>query len=638
MMDALWVGGHTPFTAQLCDRMLKDGRRVYTLCDAASLRLSKLRIYMSSTGGRNGLQRDIFSECITLPLAINDTRTPSALYPPEPFELWLTDASIELLLHQMPYRQWMEHLCVSHTISSIHILLCMYNPLVLNYAEFLEHLCDVAPVHISHTPVPTHDTLQIYDDILSIFVNRLMRFKTWVENRIPHYFDDQPLNISVGKDACLHRIPLGDVAACVYSNSLVTLDEHTETYICNKKTQHFSEMLALLNRQIPSMALCAVTDTKSMNLIDCLFEEILTEAFPYRNTPAVLHRVLKQSAHKKIHIDKGGDIFDCTCVARKRKTAWTPVAHSLCWNGKETMHYYSIGQGECIIIVNAFGAKKEAWEKFTQVLSQCYRVIFWESRGIFEDYAEGLPISNFYLLSQTEIIEKILLQEKINECHIIAWCSGVKSAVKFAIRKPEKVKSLTFLSGDFAPYEGYQGNRIKFMQNMEFITQLIENNPRMLSYYLRSIYAGQFNKAGTDKESRLDDSIFEIIPDVYRKMLLSQYNHIDQAIRFFKLCMEYYEHSIEKELRELNQSVLLLSAQNDVVAPLEQSSWASKKIHNARHITLKATTHLMILEQYEDIVLLMEQHKRNEFLKMYPPYRWNEYKAGNQAPDDKPIR
>jgi len=105
-------------------------------------------------------------------------------------------------------------------------------------------------------------------------------------------------------------------------------------------------------------------------------------------------------------------------------------------------NYEAIGNGEPIVLICGFGGSLNFWKKAADFLSQHYMVISVDNRG------SGLTECNlhFSIDDMADDISGLLDHLSIGSAHIVGWSLGSNVAQMFAIRHPEKVRTLILMS------------------------------------------------------------------------------------------------------------------------------------------------------------------------------------------------
>jgi pimeloyl-ACP methyl ester carboxylesterase len=196
----------------------------------------------------------------------------------------------------------------------------------------------------------------------------------------------------------------------------------------------------------------------------------------------------------------------------------------------------------------------------------------------------------------------------------MSWCSGAKAAIFYNLKHPDKILSQIFIAGEFAPFTGSEPYHSKFRENIQLIADLIQNDERMLDFYMKIIHKGMFNHPVKDFSSTDEMYIYEIMPEEHRNILLSPFTSKETMVNFLMMCMEYYQYDVTEELKNIKVPTLFVSAECDQVAPYMQSKWAHSHVKDSVFVCFPSGTHLLILERTLDVYEIIMQHmKFNNF-------------------------
>lgn len=273
--------------------------------------------------------------------------------------------------------------------------------------------------------------------------------------------------------------------------------------------------------------------------------------------------------------------------------------------GDNAIEYFVVGEGSPIFIINAYGVDVDAWSRLTQRLSAQHKLIYYTANVFsqgqkFDDNFAGVE-------EQVKNIESIVAAENLSSFDMISWCSGAKSAVYYYIKNPKRVKSQIYIAGEFAPYEGSAPYHSKFRENIQLIAEIINKNPKMTDFYMKIISGGLFNHPLQTYTKENIAFIFDVVPAVYRDVLLAPFQTKDTMVRFLKMCIEYYQHDVTALLPKIQCPTLFIGAQYDRVAPYMQSQWAHEQVLQSKYYCVPAATHLMILERTDLVSQLIKQ-------------------------------
>jgi len=99
------------------------------------------------------------------------------------------------------------------------------------------------------------------------------------------------------------------------------------------------------------------------------------------------------------------------------------------------LNYYDGGQGgKTLVVLNAYGQSFGYWERFLRAVSNRFHIILWLPRASDAETI-GLKVAAPQAV-HAEDLERVLSQEGVECCTLLAWCSGPKLALEYYSRHP----------------------------------------------------------------------------------------------------------------------------------------------------------------------------------------------------------
>lgn len=360
--------------------------------------------------------------------------------------------------------------------------------------------------------------------------------------------------------------------------------------------------------QSSEFPIAGVDKEEELSKVDLLFEDLLVYYFPF----------ISEKLYDKIYFkDTFCQINYSFTQSSKQPNFFHGLAKKSVYTEKGEITYYSAGQGEIVLIINAYGVKLDVWFRLIYSLSAHYKVIVSEIRGMLDC---EVPLfsgnKSMGLFDQVDDLKAILRNEAVSSLHLISWCSGAKQAIILGGLTEFSVLSQTIIAGEFAPYTGSKPHHSKFRESVQEIYSLIKDDERIFDFYMKIIKKNIFTTQlpykqflGEKHDIDIDTFLFMVIPDKSRPLILNPFDSKEKMRNFLAMCVEYYQHSIEDELQKMKAPLLLISAENDQTANPAQSEWAAvqKKI-GVQHFCIPHATHLLIMDRCEDILNQLMPH------------------------------
>lgn len=119
---------------------------------------------------------------------------------------------------------------------------------------------------------------------------------------------------------------------------------------------------------------------------------------------------------------------------------------------------YAAGQPgwPAIVIASACGMPVQLCEHWLQFLSASYRVLTWETRGLFAGPGSAVEFDRIGhdLASQAADLLAVMDAHGVPSAHLMGLCGGATIALQAAASQPGRVSSLSLWHGDFSGSPG----------------------------------------------------------------------------------------------------------------------------------------------------------------------------------------
>ena len=106
------------------------------------------------------------------------------------------------------------------------------------------------------------------------------------------------------------------------------------------------------------------------------------------------------------------------------------------------VHYSVTGRGDAVLLIQGVGAVGGAWRPQVEALSDRYRVITFDNRGIG---ASEITDGTLSIESMADDAVAILDAEGIARCHVVGHSMGGLIAAQIALTSPRRVQTLALL-------------------------------------------------------------------------------------------------------------------------------------------------------------------------------------------------
>lgn len=149
------------------------------------------------------------------------------------------------------------------------------------------------------------------------------------------------------------------------------------------------------------------------------------------------------------------------------------------------LYYETCGSGPVVALLHGFSFDRRMWDPQFELLSREFRVVRYDLRGYGKSSIPGRPYSH------AEDLLVLMKSLGIEKAHVVGLSLGGAVAVEFAIRNPERTRSIVASSAalpGFPRREGSSGAllaRIAAQQGIEAAKEFWLSDQSLLAYSLR---------------------------------------------------------------------------------------------------------------------------------------------------------
>jgi pimeloyl-ACP methyl ester carboxylesterase len=243
-------------------------------------------------------------------------------------------------------------------------------------------------------------------------------------------------------------------------------------------------------------------------------------------------------------------------------------------------YYESHGTGNPVVLIAGFASG--AWQWFKQIddLSQNFRVITFDARGISRSKFEAGET-----VSITEIADdicEILDELKIEKASILGTSFGGFVAQDFALRYPERLNKLILACTSFG------GKNHVLPHNVEVLTAFASTENLNSAERIRRFMIPAFTK-------NFIENNFEIVEQTCRLRLQ---NIVPESV-YLQQLQSATTFDVEAQVSQIKAETLIITGDSDQVVPIENSMNLLTLIPNASFKFIENSGHLFFIEQAE---------------------------------------
>jgi pimeloyl-ACP methyl ester carboxylesterase len=261
-----------------------------------------------------------------------------------------------------------------------------------------------------------------------------------------------------------------------------------------------------------------------------------------------------------------------------------PVAH----NGQTKLNYEVHGAGaETVVLVPGLGVAGAAWGPVTALLEGSHRVVVPDPRGSGASDTPDEPYTPDVVAAD---LRAVIDDAGADRIHLVGLSMGGMIAQDFALRHPDRVKSLVLLS-TFAKGDAWFTRLFHFRRDLIRAVGLQEH----FRLFVMMIFSPHAFRAVPETVARIDGLVRERPPD-------------ERAyLRQIDFCLE---HDTSSELPGLRLPTLVISGAHDLLTPPELGRELAAAIPGARYEEFPLASHGLWLEHPQELAALLDEHVR----------------------------
>lgn len=249
------------------------------------------------------------------------------------------------------------------------------------------------------------------------------------------------------------------------------------------------------------------------------------------------------------------------------------------------MYYETQGSGEPLLMIMGLGASSAVWDpEFVENLSRHYQTIIFDNRGTGQT---DKPDEEYSMAMFAADAAGLLDQLGIDSAHILGVSMGGMIAQEFALRYPQKVRTL-ILSCTTC------GGEKSVMATQEVLQTLTSREGLTLEETARNawpiVFTEEFIKSNPAKlERNLERTLKHPTP-------LFAFNRQIQAVM---------KHDTYNRLPQIQTPTMVMTGTEDVLVPPENSTIIADRIPGAKLVSFDETAHGFITEASDDVASAM---------------------------------
>lgn len=263
--------------------------------------------------------------------------------------------------------------------------------------------------------------------------------------------------------------------------------------------------------------------------------------------------------------------------------------------------YHVLGEGPPVVLANGLGGTYLAWRHQLEYLSDRYRFITWDYRGLYRSARPSDP-DRFTIDDHVDDLQAILDAEKIDRAAFVGWSMGVQVNFELYRRRPELFAALVVLNGTFGrPWESALD-----LPAMKHVIPRVLGVARQLHGLASPVMrrAAQWpevvtwlKRVGMVGET-LDEEVFAELAHSFGDMDLDAYLRTFESLG---------AHDAETVLDHIEIPTLVICGERDFFTPQHRAEEMARRIPGAELLVVPGGTHYVAIEYPELVNLRIEK-------------------------------
>lgn len=244
------------------------------------------------------------------------------------------------------------------------------------------------------------------------------------------------------------------------------------------------------------------------------------------------------------------------------------------------LYYEETGSGDPVVLLNGIFMSTKSWYPQSSVLSKKYRVIMHDFRG---QWQSEKPEGRYTFEMHADDLHELMKELNLRKVHLIGTSYGGETAMAFAIKYGEMLKSLTIITSvsEIDLELKLTGERWK--------NAVRTGNPDIfIKEWLGDTYSEDF----------LKKHMQTIYPRLIEAMKLYDFRAGERLIDCF---MELYENPLTANLDKINVPTAIIAGELDTLKPLKYSRIIQQRIKNSELHIVQGSGHAVVVEKVEEL-------------------------------------
>jgi len=266
--------------------------------------------------------------------------------------------------------------------------------------------------------------------------------------------------------------------------------------------------------------------------------------------------------------------------------------------------YHVVGEGPSILLANGLGGSWKAWKHQIGYLSDRYRFVSWDYRGL---YRSGPPVDRNALRIEDQVRDAlaILDAEGIERTAVFGWSMGVQLSLELFRAAPERLAAMVLINGVAGrPYESVLGMPVlqhvvpPVLRGARTLPNLVQGLTRRVVRWPETVtWAKRIGLAS----HTLDEDLWAELAGSFEDLDMDLYVHMLELLG---------EHDAWDVLGQVDIPTLVVAGDRDAMTPRKAAEAMVRRIDGAELMVVPGGTHYVAVEYPELVNLRVEKFFR----------------------------
>lgn len=267
-----------------------------------------------------------------------------------------------------------------------------------------------------------------------------------------------------------------------------------------------------------------------------------------------------------------------------------------------SLTYRAAGEGPVVMLATGLGADASVWAPLVSHLSDRYRCVFWDYRGLHEGPAEPAA-PDVHARDALAILDA----EGVQQVAFVGWSMGAQVALELVRLAPARVAALVFINGASRTAWGHRPEAGLVARMLPRALALGERMPLAalgLGYWVASPEARSWAVRVGWLDARADQQALEAATRSLRALTAS---------RFLPTLRMLVEHDATDVLSQLTIPILFIAGDRDPLCSRRTVERWVMQLPAAEYLPLPGGTHFVLLERSDHVALRVSKFLEERF-------------------------